>query len=961
MRPDGGAAAVDKQPVAAGWGKNSRLSVRRGVNSHAQRQPLLGRDSERALLQNLIADVQTGRTSQALVLRGEAGVGKTALLDFALEYAQGCRTTHVAGVESDMELAFAGLQQLCAPLSDHLGDLPDPQRAALDVAFGRGTGAAPDRFLVGLAVLSLMAAASGDQPLVCVIDDAQWLDQVSVQTLAFVARRLMAEPVALVFAARDGGAEALVGLPELTIIGLPDEEARQLLDSVLVGRLDERVRDRILAETRGNPLALLELPRNRTAAQLAGGFDNSNTRLLSGRIEQSYVDRIRSLPDQTQLLLLAAAAEPVGDASVLIRAAAHLGIAVDMLAPAEAAGVIELGPRVRFRHPLVRSAAYQAADLNTRRAIHRALAEATDATSDPDRRAWHAAHAASGPDDTVAAELETSAARAQARGGVAAAAAFLERAAALTSDPAVRGARALRAAQAKRDAAAPAEAYELLAIAELGKLSDLQLAQTARLRAQMEFARRRGGDTSARPLRKSASQLLEAAKQFERLDGYIARETYLESLAAAMFAGRLGDAEAVPHIAEAARTAVGRMPQSPRPVDSLLRGMTQRITDGAGASTDALYAAMEQMMTQAQSNDSDVSRWMVPAFPIMQESAAYELWDESIVHHLSAAVVRRARDTGALAVLPAALAYRAGGLLLAGEFATAEILLEEGSAITASTHYYTPVRYHYLLLSAWKGNPADIDTIKAAAADGVARGEGRVLGLAGCATALLYNGLGRYEEAFAAAQRACEYEDLGFFGLSLVELIEAATHSGEKTVAHSALAQLQERTSGSGSDWALGTLACARALVADDQDAEIHFTEAIQRLENTRIAVYLARTHLLYGEWLRRVRRRSHAREQLTLAHDMFERFGAQAFVERVRRELVPTGEKVRKRTATSTDDLTAQESQIARLAADGMTNQEIGTQLFISTHTVDWHLRKVFVKLSLTSRRQLRGISWAS
>ena len=946
--------------MAALWRTNSRLSVRRGVNSHVQARPLLGRDAERQLLRDLIAGVQTGRTSHAMVLRGEAGVGKTALLDFALEHAVGCSTTHVAGVESEMELAFAGLQQLCVPLLDHLDELPVPQRAALDVAFGRGTGTAPDRFLVGLAVLSLMAAASSDQPLVCVIDDAQWLDQVSVQTLAFVARRLMAEPVALVFAARDGGAEALAGLPELPIGGLADEDARELLESVLVGRLDERVRDRIIAETRGNPLALLELPRNRTAAQLAGGFDNSNTLLLAGRIEQSYVDRIRSLPEQTQLLLLAAAAEPVGDAAVLIRAAAHLGIAIGMLAPAEAAGVIELGPRVRFRHPLVRSAAYQAADLTTRREIHRVLAEATDATSDPDRRAWHAANAASGPDDIVAAELETSAGRAQARGGVAAAAAFLERAAALTSDPAARGARALCAAQAKRDAAAPAEAYELLSIAELGQLTDLQLAQAARLRAQMEFTRRRGGDTTARPLRATASQLLDAAQKFEKLDDHIARETYLEALAAAMFAGRLGDAEAVRKIAESARTAVGRMPHSPRPVDSLLRGMTKRITDGVSASTQALCAAMDQMATQAQSNDSQVSRWMVPGFPIVQESAAYELWDESIIHHLSAAVVRRARDTGALTVLPAALAYQAGGLLLAGEFATAEILLEEGSTISASTHYYAPLRYHSLLLSAWRGNLADISTIKAAAADGIARGEGRVLGLAGYALALLYNGLGRYEEASAAAQQACEYEDLGFYGLCLIELIEAVTHSGEKSAADAAMTRLEERTSGSESDWALGALACARALVADDQNAEAHFIEAIQRFEHTRIAVYLARAHLLYGEWLRRAHRSNDAREQLIAAHDMFERFGAQGFLERTRRELVPTGEKVRK-SITPGDDLTAQESQIARLAGEGLTNQEIGTQLFISTHTVDWHLRKVFVKLGVTSRRQLRTISWAS
>ena len=466
------------------------------LSSQGGGQHLRGRDSERETLRDLIARTRSG-TSQVLVLRGEAGVGKTALLEYVSELASGCRCVQVAGIQSDMELPFAGLQQLCAPLLDHLDELPEPQREALNVAFGRGVGATPDRFLVGLAVLSLMAAAAHNQPLLCVIDDAQWLDQVSVQTLGFVARRLLAEPVALVFAVRDGGAEVLVGLPDLMIGGLSDGDARGLLESVMVGGIDPRVRDRIVAETRGIPLALLEVPRNVSAAELAGGFWISGGRHSAGQIEDGFVRRIQSLPADTQRLLLIAAAEPVGDAALFLRAAAQLGIPVDALGPAEAAGVLEFGPRMRFHHPLMRSAAYRAADLTARRAIHRALADATDPQSDPDRRAWHAANAAAGPDDAVAAELETSAGRAQSRGGIAAAAAFFERATALTSDPAQRGARALAAAQAKRDAADPAAAHELLAIAELGQLSALQQARIARLRAQMEFARSRGGDTSA--------------------------------------------------------------------------------------------------------------------------------------------------------------------------------------------------------------------------------------------------------------------------------------------------------------------------------------------------------------------------------------------------------------------------------------------------------------------------------
>jgi DNA-binding CsgD family transcriptional regulator len=923
-------------------------------------QRLRGRAGECETLRGLISTVRSG-SSQVLVLRGEAGVGKTALLEYTSDLPSGFRCVQVAGVQSDMELAFAGLHQLCAPLLNHLDELPEPQREALNVAFGRGVGPTPDRFLVGLAVLSLMAAAAHDKPLLCVVDDAQWLDQVSVQTLGFVARRLLAEPVALVFAVRDGGADVLVGLPELVIRGLSDGDARDLLESVMFGGIDPLVRDRIVAETRGIPLAILEVPRNVSATELAGGFWISGKRSSTAAIEEGFVRRIHSLPEPTQRLLLVAAAEPVGDAGLFLRAAAQLGIPVDALAPAEAAGVIEFGPRMRFHHPLMRSAAYRAADLTDRREIHRALADATDPQSDPDRRAWHAANAAAGPDEAVAAELEASAGRAQSRGGIAAAAAFLERATVLTADPALRGARALAAAQAKRDAAAPAAAYELLAIAELAPLSDLQRAQAARLRAQMEFARSRGGGTDAPRLADSTAQLVSAAKQLETLDDALARDTYLEAIAAAMYAGRLGDPGALANVAEAARAAVGRLSKLHRPIDFLLSGMANRIAGGVSAGADPLRNALELMCTQAQQNDGEALRWMTLGLAIVQESAIGEVWDDSIYHQLATDMVRQARDAGALAVLPPALAYRAGVHVLAGEFATAATLIEEAASITAATGY-TPLRYHSLTLAAWRGIPADVDgLIEAAAADRTARGEGRVLGLTGYLTAILYNGLGRYEEAFAAAREGCEYEDLGFHGWCLFELIEAAARTGEQETAAQAVHRLEERAGASGTDWGLGALAGAQALLADNEHADILFTEAIERLQRTRVVVHLARTRLAYGEWLRRVHRRIDARQQLTGAYEMFTRMGAQAFAERARRELIATGEKARKQPVSSGDELTAQEAQIARLAGDGLTNQEIGAQLFISTHTVEWHLRKVFVKLGVTSRRQLRTISWAS
>ncbi len=924
------------------------------MSSQARGERLRGRAAECEALRAVVSTVKSG-SHQVLVLRGEAGAGKTALLSYVSELASGFRCVQVAGVESDMELAFAGLQQLCAPLMDRFDELPQPQREALNVAFGRGVGPTPDRFLVGLAVLSLMAAATTDQPLLCMVDDAQWLDQVSLQTLSFVARRLLAEPVALILAARDRGAQALAGLPELTVNGLSDRDARELLSSLVPGPIDERVQDRIIAETRGIPLALLEVPRNHSAVELASGFGNLTVHRSAGQLEQSFVRRIESLPADTRRLLLVAAAEPVGDAALFLRAAATLGIPVDALAPAEAAGVIEFGPRMRFHHPLIRSAAYRAADLADRRAIHRALAEVTDAQLDPDRRAWHAANAVAGPDDDIAAALETSAVRAQARGGIAAAAAFLERATALTMDPARRVSRAIAAAQANGDAAAPAAADDLLAIAELGSMSDFQRGQVARLRAQMNFARNRGGDTSAPRLAGPASQLVEAARQLETHDDDLARETYLEALAATMYAGRLGEADALAAAAGAAQAAVGQAPESRQPMDLLLGALADRM---AGGVTDQLRTTVELLCGQP---NTQVQRWMSLAFPVVQETAAAELWDDAIYHQLADDIVRHARDAGALSILPRALAYQARAHVLAGEFTTATTVIEEAAAISTATGH-APLKYDALLLTAWRGIPDDaVGLIEAAAAEGNTRGEGRLLGLAGYAGAVLHNGLGRYDQAFSAAREACEYEDLGFYGWCLIELIEAAAHTEERATAQRALRQLEERAGASATDWGLGVLASSRALLTDDQAAESLFLEAIERLERTRIVVHSARAHLRYGEWLRRLNRRLDARRHLTEAHAMLTRMGANAFAERARRELVAIGEKVRKQAVTSGSELTAQEAQIARLAAQGLTNQEIGTQLFISTHTVEWHLRKVFVKLGITSRRQLRTVSWAS
>jgi DNA-binding CsgD family transcriptional regulator len=923
------------------------------ANTH-QGERLRGRSDECAALDRLISGARSGH-SQVLVLRGEAGVGKTALLEYVVDCASGFRIARAAGVESEVELAFAGLHQLCAPMMDRLDELPPPQRDALATAFGRSAGAAPDRFLVGLAVLSLLAAATEDQPLLCVIDDAQWLDRVSAQTLAFVARRLLAEPIALVFAVREGTDDELRGLPELEIRGLSDGDSRALLDSVIRGRMDERVRDRIIAEARGNPLALLELPRDPAASH--GGFGRHDARPPAGHIEQSFVRRVQSLPTPTQRLLLAAAAEPVGDKALLIRAARSLGITTDVAAHAEAEGLLEIGTRVRFRHPLMRSAAYRAADVDDRREVHRALAEAIDPQADPDRRAWHGANAAFGTDDAVAAELERSAERAQARGGVAAAAAFLERAAELTSDPARRGARALAAAQAKYAAVSPEAAYDLLRTAETSPLDDLQRAQATRLRAQITLAEIRSSDHSEATLTDAAAGLLGAARELETLDIALARDTYLEAIGAAMYCGRFCPGGNQDMVAEPARLAPNT-PGRPRPTDLLMDGLAIRLTDGHAASLPTLRAALTEFLAAAERGEGDVMRWFWQGFPVASESATGEIWDDECWHALATTAVRLARDAGALAVLPLALATRAGVYVFGGDLDAASALIEEADAIAASTGY-EPLRYHTLTVAVWRGREAEaVQMIDAAEKRAVARGEGRIIGLIGALSAMLYNGLGRYSDALAAAQRSCEHEDLGFGGWVVGELVEAAARCGEREVARAALAKLTDLTQAAGTDWALGILAGARALLEDDRAAEDLYREAIDRLGRTRMGAFRARAHLVYGEWLRREHRRVDAREQLGIAHEMFSRMGAEAFAERARRELLATGEKARKRAAGSGEGLTAQEAQIAQLAGAGLTNQEIGAQLFISAHTVEWHLRKVFAKLGIRSRRQLRGRS---
>ena len=923
------------RPCNVGGGQMATRSSIRGRTAE-----LRGRRSEREAIDRLIEAVRAGE-SRALVVRGAPGVGKTALLDYAAAEASDCRVVRAAGVQSEMELAFAGLHQLLAPMLDRLAHLPVPQGAALRTAFGVSPGSAPDRLFVALAALTLLSDVAEAQPLICLVDDEQWLDRASAQVLAFVARRLQAESVGLVFAAR-ATSDDLAGVPELVVEGLGEGDARALLDSVLTAPLDTRVRDQIVSETRGNPLALLELVRGMTPAELAGGFGLPGGVPLSERIEESFRRRLDALPADTRLLLQLAAADPVGEPLLVWRAAERLGIGSGAATPAAEAGLLEFGARVRFRHPLVRSVAYRSALLQERQDVHGALADTTDPEIDPDRRAWHRALSTPGPDEQVAEELEHSAGRAQARGGLAAAAAFLERAAMLTPEPAHRGRRLLAAARAKRDAGALDAALGLLVAVEAGPPDELERARVDLLRGQIALEQRRGSD--------AGRLLVSAARRLEPLDAELARETHLETLGAAM-AGDLDLPGGMLAAAEAARTAPPG-PDPPRAVDVLLDAFAMRLTEGHAAAAPALTRALELLLA-VEVTDDEARRSFWLAGGRANVIVAVELWDADSFHALAARQAQFARDTGALVQLQFALSFLARSHMLAGELATAALTIDEDRLIAEATGN-PPLESARMTLAAWRGQEAlASELIEATWQEATARGWTSNA----YASSVLHNGLGRHDAARDAALRVFERDRVGHVPFVVAELAEAASRTGDTVLVEAVLEWISERTRVTATEWSLGIEARVRALLSEGESAERRYRDSIDHLGRTRLRVELARAHLLYGEWLRRGRRRVDAREHLRTAHEMLSTMGVDAFAERARRELLATGETARKRTDQTRDELTAQERQISQLARDGLSNPEIAGRLFISPRTVQYHLRKVFAKLDISSRSQLAGV----
>jgi DNA-binding CsgD family transcriptional regulator/tetratricopeptide (TPR) repeat protein len=902
---------------------------------------LFGRAGECAALDDVVAAIRGGE-SRALVLTGDAGVGKTALLEYLLDSAADLTVVRAVGMESEMELAYSSLHQVCAPLLDRLERLPAPQREALEIVFGLSPGAAPDRFLVGLGVLSLLSDAGEAHPLLCVVDDAQWLDHASALTLAFVARRLQADPVAFVFAAREPGGE-LEHLRRLEVRGLRTSDARAVLESVVGFKLDEQVRDRIIAETRGNPLALLELPRGLTATQLAGGFGIPETEALPGRIEASFARRFEELPGGTRRLLLLAAAEPIGDPLLLWEAAGRLGIDRSAVRPADLDGLLEVRDRVTFRHPLVRSAVYGSASVMERRAVHRALAEVTDRDADPDRRAWHLAAAAAGPDEHVAAELDRSAGRAQARGGMVATAAFLERAVSLTADPPRRLDRALAAADACLQAGAFDKALELVATAESGALDELQLARIELLRGEIALFSTQGSD--------APTLLLKAAQRLERLDIALALNTYLDAWGAALLAGRLTKRVGLLEVSRAARSAP--RPDGPaRPSDLLLDSLATLIVDGRRAAAPMLREATRTFAEDPSATEATLRWGWLTVVP------TYALWDEESTYAICLRQLDTIRRAGALARLQLELATFDLLAVRCGDFASAEGAITEADALSKATGAGL-TSASAMRLAAFRGREETLALIESVRHEASAAGQGVQVELTEWLLALLCNGLGRHREAVAAAAgvREDRPEEPFVSTWTAIELIEAATRSDEPRVAQAALERVDAATTFAGTNSALGMLARCRALLSDGKAADELYREAIDRLGRSRLRPELARAHLLYGEWLRRTQRPADARKQLRAAYDQFASIGMQAFAERTYRELAATGEKARTNTVQSTDELSAQERQIAQLARDGLTNPEIGARLFLSPRTVEWHLGKIFGKLGIRSRRELSRV----
>ncbi|MFB4308374.1 AAA family ATPase [Actinomadura sp. GTD37] len=894
--------------------------------------PFIGRDKELRVLADLLGGVREGR-SGTYVLVGEPGTGKTSLLDRAAANRPDVRAVRIAGVESEMRLGFAALHRLLRPWLPGVDALPAPQRDALRTAFGRMAGVPADRYLAGMAALTLLAGAAASEPLLCVVDDAQWLDRESAEALAFVARRLHAETIGLLFATRPHGHALFDGLPALTVSGLPDDDAESLLAASIAGRLDGAVAAKIVAGTGGNPLALTELARALTAEQLTGIAPLPRPLPAGGALETHFLRQVERLPAGTRSLLLLVSATPPDDPALLWRAAEHLGIAADGADLALAAGI--LTPALDFRHPLIRSAVYRGADAADRRLVHAALAAVTDPVLDPDHHAWHRAEATIGLDEEVAAELETASERARSRGGHAEQAAFLSRAADLSPDPRDQAARLAAAARAHLVLGDPVAAGGMLDRAERGLGHPVQRALARQTRATVEMY---SGRFAAAP-----AILLEAAESIAGLDARLARKMMFEALQAVLFTDDRAATLTLRDLAREVLASPAAKSAEPTYTDLFLDGYATRVAVGHRSAVPLMRGALTALGT-----DENLAEEGLP-LALISMLAADDVWDDEGGRRAWRRLEAYDRTHGALGTLRTTLMVGAAWELRAGRFEAADALqdeLAELSAVVGRPHRGTIQRIELL---AWRGREAEARAV--AAAD--VGFDGFVMN----SLAVLETSLGRYGEALAHVLPSFERDEPGVGARSLHEIVEAGVRSGDRDAAEAALARLAERAPAGGTPWGLGLLARCRALTAGDERAEDLYRESADLLGRTRIVTERARTHLLYGEWLRRRRRRADARAELRTAYGMFTAMGAAAFAERARAELLATGERPRGRNEQTAHVLTPQEKQVAGLAAAGSTNGEIAARLFISTSTVEYHLTKVFRKLAITSRRKLASV----
>ncbi|MFF0445654.1 AAA family ATPase [Streptomyces sp. NPDC004609] len=896
---------------------------------------LIGRPQETRRLHRLVDDLAAGRGGALLIL-GEAGIGKTALLESAPTPP---RTTvlRACGREIDRQRDYDGLHQLCAPLLAAVTELSQPRREALEAAFRPGGD--PDPFLVGTAVLGLLSDASAERPVLGVVDDAHWMDRASTRALAFAARRVRDARVAFLVAARQPGDRTeLASLPSLLLTGLPEQDARRLLSQRVRAPLDRPVRDRVIAEARGNPLALLELSRT---AGLPDPDTPPGAASAGTPMEASFRRRVAALPADTRRLLLVAAAEPTGNPLYLWRAVRHLGIGVEAAAPAEEAELLSVDLWIRFSHPLVRSIVWYDAAPADRRTAHRALAVAA-AAQEPDRWIWHHSQSLAGPDEATARALERSASLDGVPGR---AAAFLEAAARLTPDAWDRAARTLSAAGTQRDAGAHEAAERLLALACSGPLDERLTAGAETLRARMALDRGRC-DTAAGLLRRAAALM-------SSVDASLAREVRLDELAATACAGRLATGPRPPQTADGPRRSPP--PGPPRPLDLLLDGLTDRARGGVAFAAPALERAL-----RAYLDDRD-TRPYGPGEAWALCSAAVDLWDDSAWRRLADRQVRDARRPGALpTVLPAALNRRALVHVHAGEFEAAAALVREAGSLPGHTGRWG-VPCVRTVLAAWRGDRSRTAGLASEARrDAVARGEGHLLTAVEYAEAVLFNGLGRPADTVRLWRSVHHLDETGLHTWGLAELVEAAARSGHPDLARAALEGVLRRTRAGSTDWALGVRLRCRALLSGDSEAGDLHQEAVRRLELSDAILHTARGRLLYGEWLRAGGYRTEARRQLQRANSVLSACGAAAFAARAARELRAAGGHNRPlRTGPAdTSCLTPQELRIARLVATGATSREVGTELCLSPRTVDAHLRSVFKKMGISSRRQLHGMN---